>query len=171
MIPLWLALLEADVGTGAAATADVRELNGRRAGVLCLWHSSDRPHEAALQADPRIHDDRGPVCVVSLALAAAGSEPIADDPAVVAARRAVLRDGRPCAVSLLSADPVSVAGALTVAHVDRADQVAALQDDPFARLFAARLLRVAGGALGALVRPTGPSLERYSGRPWPYDSF
>jgi hypothetical protein len=169
--PLWLALLQSDVGTGAAATAAVRGLDDRPAGVLCLWHGSDRPHEAALQADPRIHDSQGPECVVSLALAASGSEPIADDPAIVEARRAVLRDGRPCAVSLLSADPVSVAGALTVAHADRADQVAALRDDPFARLFTARLLHVAGGVLGTLVRPTGPSLERYAGRPWPYDRF
>ena len=117
-----------------------------------------------------MHDPSGPACVVSLALAPAPG-PIADDPAVVQARRDVLRDGRPCAVTLLTADPVHVAGSLTVARGDRPDEVAALADDPFARLWGARLLRVPPGVLGAPVHPTGPSLERYSGRPWPYDRF
>lgn len=170
MTPLWLLLLDSDVGLGAGALAAVHEIDGRRAGTLHLWRGAARPHEAALQADPRVHDPQGPACVISLALSA-GPGPIADDPVVVQARRAVLRDGRWCAVTLLTADPVAVAGALTVARADRADQVAALEDDPFARLFPARILRVEAGVLGASVQPTGPSLERYSGRPWPYDRF
>jgi len=118
-----------------------------------------------------VRDPDGPACVVVLALAAPDARPIADDPAVVHARRRVLRDGRPCAVSLLSADPVSIAGALTVARADRPDQVAALRDDPFAALWASRQLHVDAGVFGTRVRPTGPCLERYAGRPWPYDQF
>ncbi len=136
-----------------------------------MWHGDERPHELALQADPRIRDHRGPACVISLALAAPDGRPLADDPAVVHVRRAVLRDGRPPAVTFLTADPVSVAGALTVARADCPEQVAALRDDPFRRLWGARLLRVSAGVLGASVPRTGPSLERYAGRPWPYDRF
>jgi hypothetical protein len=83
----------------------------------------------------------------------------------------VLRDGRPVAVSLLTADPVSIAGALTVARADRPEQVAALRDDPFAAMWGARVLRIRAGVFGTPVQPTGPCLERYAGRPWPYDRF
>jgi hypothetical protein len=104
-------------------------------------------------------------------LAPVGARPIADDPTLVHARRTVLQSGRACAVTLLTDDPVSIAGALTIARATRPNEVAALQDDPFARLWGKRRLSIAAGALGAEVRPTGPSLERYSGAPWPYDRF
>lgn len=169
MTPLWLAVLAEDPGD--ATVAQLHELDGRLAGVFCLWQGERRPHGAALQADPRVHDPEGPACVVSWALAAPDARPIADDPAVVHVRRDVLRDGRPAAVTMLTADPVSVAGALTVARADSPEQVAALRDDPFRRLWGARLLRVSAGVLGASVPRTGPSLERYAGRPWPYDRF
>nr|MBA2769560.1 hypothetical protein [Sporichthyaceae bacterium] len=141
------------------------------AGLMCLWRGDDRPHPQALRADPRIHDVAGPACVISLAMASPKARPIADDPAVVHARRNALRDGRPCSVTLLTDDPVSIAGALTVARTGQPGEVAALNDDPFARLWESRLLRTAAGVLGALVRPTGPSLERYGGQPWPSDRF
>ena len=169
MTPLWLALLPADPGDAAVARAEDR--NGEPVGVLCMWWTRARPHHKALRADPRIHADDGPPCVVSLAMAPATARPIADDPAVVHARRAALRFGRTCAVSLLTADPVSIAGALSIARANRPDEVAALRDDPFAQLWGARRLSIAAGLLGAVVRPTGPSLERYSGQPWPYDRF
>jgi len=167
--PLWLALVENDPGCDLAGA--VTNSDGTSAGVLCCWRGKDRPHHAALQADPRLPDPAGPACVVSIALAPARGRPIADDPAVVHARRAVLRDGRPLAVSLLTDDPVTIAGAITVARADRPDQVLALRDDPFARLWPARVLHLAPGLLGSLIRPTGPSLERYGGKPWPYDRF
>lgn len=169
MTPLWLALLDED--PGAPAVVPVRDGGGRPLGVLALWHGPERPHSDALQADPRLYDPDGPDCVISLALAPPRARPIADDPVIVHARRRVLRDGRPCAVSLLTADPVSVAGALTVARSDRPEQLAALGDDPFAALWGGRRLTVGAGMFGALVRPAGPSLERYAGRPWPYDRF
>lgn len=169
MIPLWLALLNEDPGD--AAVTPVRDERGQPVGLLSLWQGSDRPHRDALQADPRLRDRTGPACVLSLALAPPEARPIADDPAVVHARRQVLRDGRPVAVSLLTADPVSIAGALTVARADRPEQVAALRDDPFAAMWGARVLRIRAGVFGTPVQPTGPCLERYAGRPWPYDRF
>lgn len=170
MTPLWLALLDADPGADVAVP--LRDVGaGAEEGLLCLWRQFERPHKDALQADPRIHDPNGPGCVMSLALPPNDARPIADDPAIVQARRDVLADGRPCAVSLLTADPVTIAGALTLARADRPGEVAALRDDPFARLWPTRQLWVTPGVFGALVRPTGPSLERYSGRPWPYDRF
>lgn len=169
MTPLWLALL--DDAPGDAEVTPVRDSDGGPAGFLSLWEGRGRPHPEALQADPRIRDRSGPACVISLAMAPAGARPIADDPAVVQARRDVLGDGRTCAVTLLTADPVSIAGALTVARTDRPEQLAALRDDPFAALWGAVTLRVGTGVVGATVRPTGPSLERYAGRPWPYDRF
>ncbi len=169
MTPLWLAVLEEDPGN--AMVAALTDAAGNAAGSLCVWLSDGRPHPEALRADPRIFDRDGPRCVVSLALAPPGARPVADDPAVVHARRNVLRDGRARAVSLLTAGPVSIAGALSVARADHPDEVAALHDDPLARLWGRRLLTVGPGVLGARVRPTGPSLERYSGQPWPYDRF
>ncbi len=170
MTPLWLALLDDDP-SDADVVAALSDGQGRPAGVLVLWQTVHRPQQHALQADPRLLDPAGPPCVLSLALAPTDARPIADDPAVVHARRRVLRDGRPCAVSLLTADPVSIAGALTVARADRPEQVAALRDDPFAVLWGARRLEVGASVLGARVQPVGPSLERYAGRPWPYDRF
>lgn len=169
MTPLWLAMLPED--PGSAVVGSVHDRGGRPAGFLCLWRGKARPHEQALLVDPRVHDPAGPACVVSLALAPIDARPITDDPAVVQARRDVLRDGRASSVSLLSADAVEVGGAITVARADRSEQVAALRDDPFARLWSARILRVTAGVFGTVVRPTGPSLERYGGMPWPYDRF
>jgi len=172
VVTLWLAFLFLDEDPGSAAvTATLRDEADRPAGVLALWEGGHRPHPAAVQADPRLCDPDGPACVLVVAMAPATARPIADDPAVVHARRRVLRDARPCAVSTLTADPVHVAGALSVARADRPDQVAALRDDPFSALWPARQLQVGAGVLGAPVRAIGPSLERYGGRPWPYDRF
>ena len=50
--------------------------------------------------------------------------------------------------------------------------VARLRDDPFARVFPARLLRVGPGVLGAVRPPCGPTMERYgSAQPWPWDRY
>jgi hypothetical protein len=47
-----------------------------------------------------------------------------------------------------------------------------LTDDPFGRVFPARLLWVAEGVLGAALSPVGPVIERYgSANPWPGDRF
>lgn len=169
MTPLWLAALDHD--PGADVVAILRDDADRQVALLCLWRDAERPHESAVQADPRIYDADGRQCWVSLAVVPPAVRPLADDPMVVHARRDVLRDGRPCAVTLLTADLVSVAGSLTVARADRPGQVAALRDDPFRRLWPTRLLQVGAHILGALVRPTGPVVERYASQPWPYDRF
>ena len=49
---------------------------------------------------------------------------------------------------------------------------ALLADDPFARVFPARMLRVDGGLFGRVPPPVGPTIERYgSANPWPWDRF
>jgi hypothetical protein len=50
--------------------------------------------------------------------------------------------------------------------------VARLGNDPFARIFTARILRAGTGVLGAAAAPAGPMIERYgSANPWPWDRF
>ena len=62
-----------------------------------------------------------------------------------------------------------IEGALTVA---RGPDAARLGDDPFARVFPGRVLRVEAGLLGRTRWPAGPVIERYgSARPWPSDRF
>ena len=47
-----------------------------------------------------------------------------------------------------------------------------LADDPFARQFPARILRVDAGLLGTMPAPVGPGTQRYgAGNPWPWDRF
>jgi hypothetical protein len=116
--------------------------------------------------DSRLFAPSGPACRVSLLVLPAGCRPIADDPAAIAARRAVLRDGR-VAVSLLLDDPVHLAGSLTVARADHPEEVLALRDDPFVRFAPPRRLDVGPGLLGAVPTTPGPVVERYAGTPWP----
>lgn len=163
----WLALLdEADGDLHARASQ-----NDQAQGWLCAWRGDARPHPAALQVDPRLLDEEGPSCRISLVLLSENARPIADDPIALEARRAVLRDGRPAAVSMLTADPVHVAGAITVARMDRPAEILALKDDPFARLGPARLLDIEFGLLGRVLSRLGPVVERYAGAPWPYDEW
>jgi hypothetical protein len=72
-------------------------------------------------------------------------------------------------VSTLLSDASHFEGALTVA---RGAGVARLAEDPFARIFPARLLHVDAGLLGAVPLPCGPTIERYgSAQPWPWDRY
>ena len=60
-------------------------------------------------------------------------------------------------------------GSVTVA---RGDAIARLVDDPFARIFPARLLDVDAALFGSVPPPAGPTIERYgSAQPWPLDRF
>jgi hypothetical protein len=73
------------------------------------------------------------------------------------------------AVSTLLADASHFEGAITVARGAGVDR---LRDDPFARVFPARILRVEAGVLGAVPLPCGPTIERYgSAEPWPWDRY
>ena len=92
-----------------------------------------------------------------------------DDLAVQHARRAVLAAPPLDGVTTLLSDASHFEGSLTVA---RGDAVARLADDPFARIFPARLLHVGAGVVGRLPAPAGPVIERYgSAQPWPRDRF
>ncbi|MGI8723424.1 MAG: hypothetical protein ACR2JG_14520, partial [Geodermatophilaceae bacterium] len=80
-------------------------------------------------------------------------------------------EGRLSAVSLLTADPVHLAGAITVARADRPEEILALRDDPFGRLGEARQLDIGPGVLGWSALTVGPVVERYAGAPWPSDRW
>jgi hypothetical protein len=168
--PAWLALR---LQPGGDLRAPVRE-GDWDAGHLCAWlgarPESRPPVPGAVRVDRRLLDPDGPACRVSLVLLPRDRRPIADDPAAVAVRRDVLRDGR-LAVSMLlpdpTHDPVHLAGGLSVARADRPEELLALRDDPFARLGPPRVLEVGPGLFGPVPAPPGPVLERYAGAPWP----
>jgi hypothetical protein len=81
------------------------------------------------------------------------------------ARRAVLAGPPAEAVSTLLSDASHFEGAITVMH-------GCPVDDPFARVFPARVLRVEAGVVGPVAPPCGPTIERYgSSEPWPWDRF
>ncbi len=163
----WLALLPAAEGDLHAAADE----ENYPAGWLCAWRSRARPHPSALRVDERLLDPGGAACRISLVLLTDDARPIADDPAAIQARRAVLRDGRLSAVSMLTGDPVHIAGSLTLARSDHPDELRALSDDPFARLGPARQLDIGPGVLGWVAIVGGPVVERYAGAPWPADRW
>jgi hypothetical protein len=123
-----------------------------------------------LRVDPRILDPLGAPATISLVLTPAGLHLPFDDLAVQQARRATLAGPPFDAVSTLLRDASGFAGAVTVAR--GAEQLARLRDDPFARLFPARIVEVGAGVFGRVAPPAGPTIERYgSARPWPVDRF
>jgi hypothetical protein len=165
----WLALLE-DRASGADATAIVQTLDGRPAGTLAAWRQRAKPVRGAWRVDERLVDAGGAAAWISLVLAPAGVRLPFDDLAVQQARRTILSRPPLAAVSTLLRDDSHFEGAITVARTEAEKQ--RLLDDPFARVFARRLLEVGPGVLGASATPVGPTIERYgSGNPWPWDRF
>jgi hypothetical protein len=157
----WLALLDRP-HDAAAAQAPAGD-----AGWLVAWHSRAKPVREARRVDPRLIDPAGPAAWVSLVLPPAGVRLPFDDVAVQQARRAVLAGVPADAVSTLLRDDSHFEGAITVVR----DPVR-LPNDPFARIFPARLLPVGAGLLGRVPAPAGPVIERYgSAQPWPADRF
>jgi hypothetical protein len=123
-----------------------------------------------LRADPRIFDPAGEAAWVSLIVVPEALRPPFDDLAIQQARRRVLAEPPPDAVSTLLADDSRFAGAITVRRGDQAR--ALLADDPFARIHPARIVAVQAGIFGVAPPPTGPTIERHgSARPWPWDRF
>ena len=164
----WLALVGERPGDAAAA-APVHEADGTPAGFLAIWTRRARPRPDARRIDARLLDHEGAEAHVSLVRPPAGVRLLFDDVAVQHARRAVLAAPPLDAVTTLLSDASHFEGSLTVA---RGDGVARLADDPFARIFPARLLRVGAGVVGRLPAPAGPVIERYgSAQPWPQDRF
>jgi hypothetical protein len=160
----WLALVDAPAPS-AIARAAVFTADGRPAGWLAAWARGARPTRAARRVDARIIDAAGPPGWVSLVLPPRGVRLPFDDLAVQQARRAVLARQPAAAVSTLLSDASHFEGAITVAR-------ALPIDDPFARVFPARVLRIEAGLFGAAAPPCGPTIERYgSSEPWPWDRF
>lgn len=166
----WLALLE-ERPEAADAAAEVSELDGAPAGVLAAWCEGGRPDRAALRADARAIDPDGPAGWLSLVLHPPGVRLLFDDLAVQQARRAVLAGPPADVVTTLLSDASHFEGSLTVRR--GGDAPRRLRDDPFGRVFPARVLRVGAGLLAARTpAPAGPVIERYgSSEPWPRDRF
>jgi hypothetical protein len=137
---------------------------------LWVWVQRAKPTRDARRVDPRIVDPAGEPALVSLVLPPEGVSLLFDDPAVQEARRRVLTGPPFDAVSTLLSDSSHFEGAITVARGP--DEQRLRWEDPFARVFPARLLRVGAGLLGKVPAPAGPTIERYgSEQPWPWDRF
>jgi hypothetical protein len=168
MTRCWLALV-AEPASDATAQAEVHAAGGAPAGWLAVWRQRAKPVRAARRVDHRILDPLGAPAWMSLVLPPDGVRLAFDDLAVQHARRRVLAEWPPDAVSTLMRDASHFEGAITVA---RGAGVARLADDPFGRIFPARVLRVGAGVLGVAPAPAGPTIERYgSANPWPWDRF
>ncbi len=160
-----------------------RRRPGARPGLTHNTHTNDRrarddgrklglptSQRHALRVDERIIDPAGSAAFISLVLPPPGVRLPFDDLAVQQARRQVLAGPIPDAVSTLLRDDSHFEGAITVAR-SSADKCW-LTDDPFGRIFPARVLAVDCGILGSTAAPTGPTIERYgTGNPWPWDQF
>ena len=85
-------------------------------------------------------------------------------------RRAAICCSEPFdAVTTLLTDDSHFQGSLLVA---RGRTRGGSRDDPFARVFPARVLHVGAGVLGRVPWPAGPVIERYgSAQPWPADRY
>jgi hypothetical protein len=165
---VWLALVD-ERPERATAAARAFEDDDAPAGWLAAWARRGRPVSDARRVDARVLDPEGAAAHVSLVRPPPGVQLPFDDVAVQQARRAVLAAPPFDAVTTLLRDSSHFEGSLTVA---RGDDVARLADDPFARVFEARRLRVEAGLLGRAPAPAGPVIERYgSAEPWPSDRF
>jgi hypothetical protein len=168
MTSCWLALLEAPAAD-SGAQAQVYDADGSPVGWLAAWRQRAKPVRAARRVDDRIVDPYGEPAWISLVVPPEGVRLAFDDLAVQQARRRVLAAPTQDAVSTLMRDASHFEGAITVA---RGAGVARLADDPFARIFPARILRAGAGVLGVMAGPAGPVIERYgSANPWPWDRF
>jgi phosphoglycolate phosphatase-like HAD superfamily hydrolase len=164
----WLALTD-ERPADADAAAAAHERDGTPAGWLAIWTRHAKPLRDARRIDARLLDPDGAAAVVSLVRPPPGVRLLFDDLAVQHARRAVLSAAPQDAVTTLLSDASHFEGSHTVA---RGAGVARLADDPFARVFPARVLHVAAGLLGRVPAPAGPVIERYgSEQPWPRDRF
>ena len=65
----------------------------------------------------------------------------------------------------MTTDSVHLAGSVVLCPPSEAPY-----DDPFSRFGPAKVLYTEGFFVSSPA-PTGPSLERYGGAPWPYDHF
>ncbi len=149
------------------ASAEAEE-DGHRIGVLGAWGPEHPPFDGAMKIDAAAIDADGDPAWVSLSVAPAGACVPFDDPAVSEAIRTVLAGPAFDVVSTLLVGDRVFAGALVAVF----DDPRRLADDPFARLFHARVVRVDAGLLGRASPPVGPGIQRYgSTTPWPGGRF
>jgi hypothetical protein len=131
--------------------------------VLAAWPRGRKPVRQALRADARIADPNGGPAWASLVLTPPGVTLRFDDLAVQQARRDLLADWWPSAASALLRDSSNFEGSILAVH-----RRELLGNDPFARVFPARVLELGPGLIGDVRPPTGPAIERYgSANPWP----
>lgn len=165
----WLALLDAS-GPGTVAVTDPRD--GEPAGHLLVRAGRAKPHRTAVRVEPSLVGD-GPALAVSLVLPPREARPLFDDPAVVGAMRAVLRDpGRASLFSTLVDGATRWAGSISGADpATVADRPAWWAEDPFTRLGPQRRVLVPAGVLRPRPLPPGPNHQRHAGAPWPWGRF
>jgi hypothetical protein len=154
---------------GAWAVAEARSADGEPAGWLAAWRRPSRPVREAQLADARAFDPEGSGAWASLVWLPRTLRVAFDDVTVQHARRRVLAEGDADAMTTFARDSSTFGGALTAWRGPRAR--ALVRDDPFARVFAARALRVGPGLLGVSPPLPGPVIERYGGQPWPASRF
>jgi hypothetical protein len=130
--------------------------------------SRERPADDAVRVDARLVAGGGAATWVSWCRFSHGESLAFDDGMVGAAlRRRLAAPAWPEAVSTLLVDWSRIGGAITTAVDERS-----LDDDPFARVFPRRIVRVEAGTFGPIPAPTGPGITRYgSGNPWPWDVY
>jgi hypothetical protein len=163
----WL-LVCAEPPMDAFTVSDLHTLYGDPAGFIAAWRRESQRPPDALGVDVRAIDPRGDAAWISLALAPVGVRFLFDDPAVSWALKRVLAGPRVRAMSTLTRDSATIGGALTAYDFcPSANQ----SDDPFARLFQTRVLRVGPGFVATMPAPTGPGIQRYAGSPWPWSTF
>lgn len=163
----WLALL-GEPRAGAVPVTDAA--TGEPAGFLLLTVGRAKPDRSAVRVEPTLVGD-GPALAVSLVLPPRGTRPLFDDPAVVHAMRAVLRDPHRCSLlSTLVDGSTHWAGAISAVDPAQAGP-AWWAGDPFARLGPAHRLRVGAGVLRPQPLPAGPGHQRHAGAPWPWGRF
>ena len=167
----WFALVDGAVddrlASTAVASAPATDADGAPVGTFAAWPAGRKPVGPALRIDDHLVDPDGRAAWVSLVVVPREIAPLFDDVAVSQALRQVLRGWPPAAVSTLVRDTTTFAGSVTVST----DDPRLLRDDPFARLYPARILRAGPGMFAAPPAPAGPAIQRYTGKPWPAAGF
>jgi hypothetical protein len=179
----WLALLDGPAdGAVPVVRADggspaIEPLDGAPAGYLLVTRGRAKPHRSAVRVEPSLIEPgvfgESPTLAVSLVLPPRGSRPLFDDPAVVHAMQAVLRDpGRAQLFSTLVDGSTQWAGAVSGIAADVATRHPAWwREDPFARLGPQHRLLVPAGVFRPAPIPAGPGHQRHAGAPWPWGRF
>jgi len=164
----WLALLDGP-RDGAVPVVDV---SGASAGHLLLVRGRAKPDRTAVRVEPSLIGD-GPALAISLVLPRRGARPLFDDPAVVGAMKAVLRDpGRAPLFSTLVEGSTHWAGSVSGTDPATAGGWPGWWDgDPFARLGPQHRIVIPAGLLAGVPPPVGPGHQRHAGAPWPWGDF